>query len=232
MSYITKDELKKYMGVNFTPSLDSFVDLVIKGCEEHIEEVCGSPYFGNRKFKAPEPNTASVRRFNGSGDTKLYVGDLFDIESITIDDSEYILDEDIFAYPLNKENRAYHWLEINQLYKKTNSRASFSKDSIFKVGQANVQIEGYWYFSETVPSDIKLAVLKLVGGVLKENVSDEDVKEKKSESLGDYKVDFQDLKTLAHTLKVNDLLYPFMMSNDKSGMSGGVGKSSGIIKVN
>jgi len=233
MAYITKDEVKKYMGVNFTSGMDSFVDMVIAGCQKYIEKVCGSPRFGDRVFEAPDPDTSSTRRFNGSGDTKLYVGDLFEVDSVTIDNYEYVIDEDVFAYPLNNVDEAYHWLEIAQPETRlnANSRVGNSDPYIFEAAQANVEIEGKWYFSETAPANIKLAHLKLVGGVLKENVADADVKEKKSETLGDYRVDFQDLDKLAHTLKVDDLLSPFMMSKDKTGMSGGIGASAGVIKV-
>lgn len=223
MPYVDKTEVKKYTGVNFTSGLDSFIDTVILACQNYVEKYCGDEKFGKRKFQAPTPDNLETRYFDGSGATKLYVGDLFEIESLFIGDEEYIEDEDFVLYPLNAEE-SYQYIELIQPYTSfsdRNSRLGFTNPYIFEKGQANVEIEGKWYHTDEVPAEIKLAVLKLVGGVIKENISDNDVKEKKSESLGDYSVSFQDVDKIAHKLKVSDLLNQYKR---KSGLT-----SSGVI---
>ena len=211
MSYVTKDEVKKYLGVNFTSGLDTFVDKVISATEKYVERYCGEDKFGKRVFVAPDPDVASTRYFNGNGDTRLYVGDLQEITSLVVDGVELVEDEDYMLYPLNpNDGEAYQWIELVQPVTRinTNSRLG-SAPYIFEVGQANVEVEGKWYFTETPPDDVQLAVLKLVGGVIKENISDADVHEKKSESIGDYSVSYQDVSKIAHALKINDLLDPY-----------------------
>lgn len=225
MAYITKLEVKKYMGVNFTEGLDSFVDTVIAACQKYIEKYCGDDLFGDRIFEANENLEGIVRRFNGSGGERLYVGDLYEADAVTIDGDDYVIDTDVYLYPLNNVDTAYEYLELAQPETRLNSSSrSISSDPyIFEMAQANVSIEGTWYYSETPPDDIKLAMMKLVGGVLKENVSDGDVKEKKSETLGDYQVTYQDVKNLAHTLKVDEILKPYKRKAPPF--------SSGVVKV-
>ena len=208
MAYVTKDEVKKYLGVNFTGALDTFVDTVISACQSYIEKYCGDDRFGKRVFEAPDPDTAVIRKFNGNNDKRLYVGDLFDIVTLTVDGIEYVVDEDFFLYPLNNTEEAFDYIELAQPETRlnSNSRLKTQDDYIFEKAQANIEVEGYWYFTETPPADITLAMMKLVGAVIKENVSDSDVKEKKQESLGDYSVSFQDVEKIAHALKVDDIL--------------------------
>lgn len=225
MSYVTKDQVKKYLGVNFTSTMDSFVDTVIEACQSYIEKYCGDARFGRRLFEAPDPDTSSTRRFDGTGDKRLYVGDLFDIESVTVDGVEYENDVDFFLYPMNEPEEAFQYIELSQPSTRlnSNSREITLRDYIFEVAQGNIEIDGYWYFSETPPADITLAMMKLVGAVLKENVADSDVKEKKSESLGDYQVSYQDVSRVAHALGVNDILNQYK----RKAATG----NSGVIKV-
>lgn len=232
MAYITKTDIEKYMGVTIPSGSDSFIAQVISGCQKYIERVCGSPKFGDRIFQAPaeEDNDAVTRRFNGSGDKKLYVGDLFEAESISVDSESYEIDTDIFLYPLNNTDEAFHWIEMSQPETRLNSSSrSISSDPyIFEQAQANVEIVGYWYFSETPPADIILAMMKLCAGILKESVGDSTVKEIKSEKLGDYDVTFQDVAKVANALGVDSILKPYMMKYDPN--TGG-GAGSGVIKA-
>jgi len=223
--YVTKDEIKKYLGVNFTSGLDSFVDTVIASCQKYIEKYCGDSRFGNRVFEAPTPDTSVVRKFDGSGDKRLYVGDLFDAVTITVDDVEMTVDDDLFLYPLNSTDEAFQYLEMSQPATRlnSNSRVVSMNPYIFEVAQANVEIDGHWYFTETPPADIVLAMMKLVGGVLKENLTDGDVREKKAETLGDYDVTYQDVEKIAHSLKVDDLIIPYKRKSSYG--------NSGVIRV-
>lgn len=213
--YVTKAQIKKYLGVNFSADFDSFVDDVIASCQKWVERYCGDEKFGDRLFEAPDPNTSSTRRFDGSGNSRLYVGDLFDQETIEVDDVLMTVDSDLFLYPLNAgENgtgEAFQYLEMSQPATRlnSNSRSIGEEPYTFEAAQANVKIDGYWYFTETPPVDITLAMMKLVGAVLKENISDGDVREKKSETLGDYQVSYQDIEKTAHALKVTDLIQPY-----------------------
>jgi hypothetical protein len=231
MSYVTKDEVKKYMGVNFSAGLDSFVDTVIAGCQLYIEKFCGDPKLGKRVFEAPSPDDPVTRVFNGNGSEKLFIGDLFDVVSVEVDGVALTESDDYYLYPLNQTDEAYQYIEMVQPFTRVNSNSRIGTQGqyIFEIGQSNVVIEGHWYFTETCPADIKLALLKLVGAVIKENVNDGDVKEKKSEQLGDYNVSYQEVSKIAHSLGVNDILAPYTRSASVKAL--GFGGSSGVIAV-
>lgn len=226
--------LKKYMGINFDSTLDSFVEKVITGVSKYINRVCGDDALGVRKFEAPDPDEDEVRYFDGSGSKRLYVGDLWELTSLLVDGVELVEDEDFFLYPQNTET-AYHYIELAQPSTRLNatSREFGSEPYIFEVGQHNVEVTGKFYFSDVADETIELATLKLASAVIKENVTDNDVKEIKSETLDDYKVDFQEVSKIAHALKVDNLLSPYVRTSSQgakmSSRKGGV--SVGIIKV-
>lgn len=225
MSYVTKDEVKKYLGVNFTNTMDAFVDTVIAGCQSYIERFCGDDRFGKRVFEAPDPDDVVVRLFDGNGDKRLYVGDLFVLDSLTVDGVLYTADNDFYAYPLNNDEEAYQYIELTQPETRlnSNSRVGGMEDYIFGLGQATIEVGGNWYFTETPPADITIAMMKLVGAIIKENIGDGDVKEKKAETLGDYQVTYQDVNKVAHALGVKDILLQYKRKSPSG--------SAGIIKV-
>ena len=227
MSYTNTATIKKYLGVNFTSSLDSYVDGVIDSIVEYIERYCGDDRFGKRIFEAPDSDDDVTYLFNGNGAERLYIGDLRSITTLSVDDVELTINEDFFAYPLNitEGEEPYQYLELAQPATRlnSNSRQSTLAPYIFEKAQANVEVVGKFRYSDTVPSDVSLAATKLVGAVLKENISDNDVKEIKAEQLGDFKVTFQEIGKIAHSLKITDLLDPYKR-NVKFG-------SVGVVKV-
>lgn len=228
MSYITKDEVKKYLGVNFTVGLDTFVDLAIAGCQQYVEKLCGNDSLGRRLFEAYSPDNDVIRKFDGNGDIRLFIGDIFSLASLEVDGVALTVDEDYFIYPLNGDTK--HYIELTQAFTRLNSNSRITgTPTIFEKGQANIVLTGKFYYSLTCPSDIKLAMLKLVGGVIKENIGDEDVREKKQEAIGDWSATFQDIEKVAHTLKVDELLkgYSYESTMKAVGFKG----SAGIIHV-
>ena len=115
-------------------------------------------------------------------------------------------DEDFLLYPLNE--LPTEWIELIQPETRlnSNSRVAATSTYIFDKGQANVTVIGKFGYSATPPDDIKLAAMKLVGGVIKENVGDIDVKEISAENLGEYGVNYVKIKEMADRLGVNDIL--------------------------
>ena len=233
MSYITKLEAKKYLGTNWTSGLDTFVDLVIAGAQRYIERVCGDEYLGDRVFEAPTPDDDETRIFDGSGSKRLFVGDLFSLTSLTVDTTLLTKGDDFYLYPVNQD--VAHYIEMAQPASRLagNSRTLGESFYIFDAVQQNVSIVGKFYYSATPPDDIKLAMLKLVGAILKENIGDNDVKEVKQETLDDYSVTFQEVSKIAHALRVDDLLSPYVRSSaqgaKRSSKTGAT--SGGIIKI-
>ena len=214
MAYITKDNVKDYLGVNFVSGLDAFVDLAISQVTEYIERFCGDDRFGKRVFELPSPDDNVTRYFNGNGETRLFIGDLISFNSLVHDKVTLVENEDFYLYPLNASDMGepYRWIELIQPETRlnANSRIVSASPYVFEVAQRNVEVSGKWRYSDAPPADIQLAALKLVGGVLKENIGDEDIREIKAESIGgEYQVTYESLKNIAHALKVDQLLAPY-----------------------
>jgi len=219
--YISKTELKQYTGLNWTSGLDTFVDTVISGAQKYIERYCGDEKLGLRKFEAPSPDNDETRKFDGSGGKRLYFGDLFSLTSLTDDGTLLTIDDDFYLYPLNGDD-AWQYAELSQPETRvdSNSREISSAPYIFEKAQASIVVIGKFYFSLVPPDDIKIACMKLASAMLKENITDADTKELKSEQLGEYKATYQDVSKIAHQLKVNQILAPYVRKTN----SGSVGR--------
>lgn len=210
MAYISKDELKNYTGVNFIGALDVFADLVISQVQLYVEKECGDPVFGDRIFETPAGAVDETRYFNGNGGTKLFVGDLKSFTGLVYDNVTLVKDQDFYLYPLNadKQRQPFMWIELVQPETRLNANPRLAARSpyIFEQAQRNIAVTGQWRYSDSCPADIKLAMLKLAGAVLKENIGDEDIRESKSVSIGDYSINFVEVSQLAHSIKVDDIL--------------------------
>ena len=84
MSYTDTATIKKYLGVNFTSSLDSYVEGVIDSIVEYIERYCGDERFGKRIFEAPDSDDDVTYLFDGNGAERLYIGDLRSITTLAV----------------------------------------------------------------------------------------------------------------------------------------------------
>ena len=213
MSYVEQDTIKEYLGIDWSGTLDLFIDSTIASIVAYVENYCGDERFGKRIFEAPDSDDDVTYLFDGNGAKRLYIGDLRSITSLSVDDVELTINEDFFAYPLNiiEGEESYKYLELAQPATRlnSNSRQATLAPYIFEKAQANVEVVGKFRYSDVVPADISLAVLKMVGAVLKENISDNDVKEIKSEKIDDYTVTFQELSKIANALKITNLLDPY-----------------------
>ena len=226
MSYIEKGDVEKYMGLTIGSGLDTFISTLIASAEKYIEKYCGGQHFVKRWFE--DSDEAKTFRYNGNNDTKIAIDDLRDLTSLTVDDVALTEDEDFHLYPLNASelDMPYEWIELIQPETRllnVNSRLSSAPPYIFDKGQRTIVVVGKFGFSTTVPDDIKLAVLKIVGGVIKENVGDADVKELTQESIAEYSASFSKLSEIANKLGVDNILQPYIKK--------GIQERSGIIQV-
>ena len=210
MAYTNKTSIEQYMGITISLSLTDFVNALIAAATEFIEQTCGDETFGPRVFEAPDPDNAIDRVFDGNDSTRLYIGDLREIVSLTIDGNPYTQTTDYLLYPANLSPKL--WIELIQPAGAVNSRLSRAGTYTFTGGQQNVVISAKWGYSAAVPAAITIATNKLVAAMIKENIGDKDVREVTSETLGDYSVTFQALQKVADALKVTDILAPYMRS--------------------
>lgn len=211
MAYITKQEAKNYLGVTWDAGLDTFIDTLIASATRFIEEYCGDSRFGKRVFEAPSPDDAVAKYFDGNGEQRLYVGDLREVTSLVVDGETLVANTDFYLYPLNaaEEDRPYAAIELVQpetSFANANPRSGNSIPYVFDELQRSVVVTGKWGFSATPPDDIKLAAMKLVGGIIKENIGDTDLKEVTQETLGEYSVSYAKVKDIANSLGISSVL--------------------------
>jgi hypothetical protein len=215
--YISKSDIEKYLLINIDVTGEPFVESAISASQTFVENYCGDERFGKRVFQAPDPDSDITKYFNGNGNERLYIGDIRSVTSLSIDGEAQTLNEDYFLSPLNADadGRPYTALELVQTsVVGMNSRSGRAK-YIFEEDQRNIVVVGKWGYSETPPEDIKFAVLKLVGAILKENMTDTSMKQITSESLGDYSVSYEKIKDLADRLDVVSILAPYKRTNNK-----------------
>jgi hypothetical protein len=226
MLYIPKTTIENYMLVTIEVTADVFIESVITACQNHIENLCGDDVFGKRKFIAEEDDEARTRYFNGNGQKRLPVGDLKEVTSVVVDGISLVLNEDYFLYPLNAvdEGRPYSHIELVQPITNFANQNPRSGNSpyIFEEVQRNVEIVGKWRYSDTPPDEIKLAVTKMVAGVIRENLTDPTTKVVSSESLGEYSVTYSKMSEILNQVGATDLISPYMRKNSGQKIMSGV----------
>jgi len=228
MSYITQQQVKNYLGITWDAGLDTFIDTLIASATRFVEEFCGDDRFGRRVFEAPSPDTAVTKYFNGNGEQRLYIGDFRSLTSVTVDGVALVENTDYFAYPLNAaaEGKPYTAIELVQPetnFSNANPRSGNSIPYIFEELQRSVVILGKWGFSATAPADITMAMMKLVGGVIKENIGDSDLREVTVETLGEYSTSFAKIKDIAHAVDIAAILSPYKRKhNGKNKMTASI----------
>ena len=226
MSYIDKAQIEKYMGLTIDSGLDGFMTTLISAVENYIERSCGGRHFAKRWFE--DNDSEKTFRYDGNDNTKILIDDLRELISLTVDDEALTEDEDFHLYPLNASefDMPYEWIELIQPETRllnVNSRLSSSPPYIFDKGQKTIVIVGKFGFSTTVPDDIKLAALKIISGIIKENVGDSDLREVTQESLGDYSASYAKIKDMANRLGINDILIGYVKK--------GIPVKEGIVKI-
>lgn len=205
MAYVTKQEVKNYLGITWTAGLDTFIDTLIDAAQSFVEGFTG------RTFLAPDPDDDVTRYYNGNGRERLPIEDLRSITSLTVDGIALTQNTDYYLYPLNAaaDGEPYTRIELvqpNTSFSNQNPRSGHSIPYVFEELQRNVVVVGKWGYSATPPSDIKVAVMKLVGGIIKENIGDSDLREVTEETLGEYSTSFAKIKDIAHALDIQTLL--------------------------
>ena len=214
MAYATKTEIKNYLGITWDAGLDSFIDTLIASATKFIEEHCGESRFGKRIFEKPSPDSAVVKYFDGNDEQRLYIGDVRSISSLVVDGVTLVENTDYYTYPLNAVAEGKPIIAIELVQPETslgnaNPRSGSTIPYIFEALQRSVVITGKWGHSATVPSDISLATMKLVGGIIKENIGDSDLKEVTQESLGEYATTYAKVKDIAHSVGIPSILAPY-----------------------
>ena len=222
--YITKSEVEQYTGITIDSGLDGFITTLIEYATEYIEKYTG------RVFEAPDPDSDVTRYYNGNGATKLSIDDLRELTTLSVDSVELDIDDDFQVFPLNYEADGVPITRIDLIQPETrinsNSRVVSTSPYVFEVAQKSVVITGKWGYSATPPKAIKVAALRLVGAVIKENIGDNDIKEITSESIGEYSVSFAKISEAAFNTRISDVLDQYVRKQNK-----GNGSAAGTILI-
>lgn len=233
--YFTEDQLEKYLGININPALESWLATMGAAVKEYIDLTC-SMEGGGRWFD--DDDTETTRYFDGNGLSRLYVDDLREVTSIVASITRgngvtLVANQDYFLYPLNAaaDGYPYEYIELaNPAFNMpTNSRLSAGLGGAYTFfqGQRNIAITGKWGYNaegEGKPELVTLAALKIMAGIIKENIGDDDVKELTQESLGEYSATYARIKDIADRLGIQDVLAPLIRQKVNNG--GGMRKAS------
>lgn len=217
MPYVTKTEIKQYHGITWNVSLDTFIDTLEAAAVKYIERLTG------RTFVAPDPDTATTRYYSGSDSTSVKIDDLRELTSLVVDGVTLTVDEDFYLSPSNAESDGKPYTRIDLIQPETrlnaNPRLQNAAPYIFQRAQRNIVVTGKWGYSATAPEDVKVAVLKVVGSFIKENIGDDDLREVKSETLDAYSVSYESISKIAHALNVEQLLGDYIKQKN-AGLGG------------
>jgi hypothetical protein len=203
--YTTTNDIKKYLGIGWDATLDSFVDDTINTAQDFVERYCGGESFEKRWFD--DTDSVVTRKYNGNAKRILFIDDLRSLTTLTIDNIEYEEGKDVILYPLNDTPKTQIQMNRNT-YSNVNSRVRGGNLSsvIFPQGQANVIVEGKFGYSTTVPEAIKMATTRIASSIIKENIGDSDLKSVSKEELGEYSVSFESAKNAANKIDALDTL--------------------------
>lgn len=223
MDYVTKSEVEQYTGLQIDDTLDAFLDTISAAAKDYIDLFCSSTELGQRWFD--DDDVEDTRYFSGNGLSRLYVDDLRSASnlsaSITVGSGVTLTENtDYFLMPLNADKNGFpfEYIElVNPAFNlPANSRIQALGGSpayVFFQGQRNIAITGKWGFnkvSDGAPKAVKLAALKIIAGVIKENIGDTDLKELTAESLGEYSASYAKVKDIADRLEIDDILAQYV----------------------
>lgn len=214
MAYVTKTEVKQYGGITWTSGNDSFVDTLIAAAQNFIEQYCGDKRFGKRVFEAPDSDSDVTRYFDGNDRERLQIGDLRSITSLTVDGTALTENTDYYLRPYNitEGEEPYTVIELVQpetSFSNQNPRSGNAIPYVFERLQRSVVVVGKFRYSDSAPSAVKVAMMKIIVGFIKENIGDNDLREVTQETLGEYSVSYAKLKDVADRVGATPMLETF-----------------------
>lgn len=133
--YTNIKNIENYLLTEIDLGFEEQIEEWIEQAESIIEKETGRVFIADKE--------ASTRKYDGDGDTILFIDDCISIESVKIGDDEI----EVYSYPAN--------------YTPTTRIVSTSR---FTRGKQNIEVTAKWGYSENVPADIKQVATLLVAG--------------------------------------------------------------------
>lgn len=178
MQYTDEVSIENYLKRNIDASFSSQVSAYIDAMSEYIDETIGYPLYRN---------TATTRKYDGSGSPILHIDPVHSISEVRVDSTVVTPTE----YPYNKDIKRQLILEGQQ----------FSK------GIANVEVDGTFSLRTSLPPSAKHACTVLCAMIL--NQVDEQVEGIASEKIGDFQVSFRNQKDRSDYQMAKDIIMSF-----------------------
>ncbi len=174
--YTTKSKIENYLQIEIDDSLDTSVDTWIGWIKRYIDNYTGTTF-----------ETGTV------DDTKYYdilvnanyafIDDCTTVTSASILDAEGNSIEDL------SENDDYWLYPLNRSYKNELRLNPKGNIGAFPAGSRRLKVVGKFGVGSSVPEDIEMVATQMVADIIS-GMSDE-AKNKKSETLGEYAVTFE-----------------------------------------
>jgi len=206
---ITKNDLQNWMGLTFDSAIDDHVDMVLEAAQEVVAEMAGDGEF-KRNFEGGD--SATTKYYSGNDALTLPVDDIRVIDAVTLDGIALTENADYYALPMNDAVKTHLQLVQPETLIRSSSRAQVSIPRVWEKAQRNVVVTGKFGYSaddEDCPKAVKIAILKVASGMLRQNIGDATLKVVTSENLGDYSVSYADAQKVADDLGVGGYLAPF-----------------------
>jgi len=203
--YAEKKDIQDYLGIAINNSLNDFVDGMIESGQDYVERYCGNGVIRRRKFGV-SGNSEETKYYDGDGGRKLAIDDVQSVSKLVIDGVEMVDGDDYLLYPLNEKPK--EWIELKDWSENMNSRSIIGERyPEFPIDEQKiVEVKGKFGYSDDVPKTIKMAVVRVASALIKENAGDTDLRELSSESLGPYSASFADVKDIANSISVHEML--------------------------
>lgn len=162
MDYTNLATIQRYLLIQIDSSQTGQVESWIGAMSRFIDKRT------NRVFGTA---TETTRKYDGSGWNTLIVDDLYDLATVTVDDTA----KTVFEYPANETPTTTLKLDGER----------------FNKGMQNVEVTAKFAYG-SIPDDIQHACTVFVAGIVNAQTNQEG--EIKSEKIGDYQVTYKDEK--------------------------------------
>lgn len=181
MSYTTEQKIEQLLQIDIDDSISAYVTDWINWVSKYIDNYTGTT------FEAAN----QTYYYDVKGHTsRLFIDDCTAITSVALLDEDgnvedtLVENSDFWLYPLNKTTKNEIRLDPYGDY-----------PNFPYIGSKKVKVIGSFGVDNTVPADIEMIATQMVGDIIKQ--ASGEAKGKKSETLGEYSVTYEDVSKFA-----------------------------------
>jgi hypothetical protein len=188
MKYATPTDVATYMGLTLDSGLSSRLNTIIEDVSRLMDRLC------DRKLVAEVIGSGDDeyedKYYDGNGKSKIYIDDCLEVHELMIGDQ---YGDNLVAntsFLLGARGRS--------------SRELALKGGSFTNGTQNVKVTGRFGYFDTLPRDVTFACVVIVSGIMR--AEDPTNRGKRSESIGNYSVTYDDNKGFTDFMTAKNIL--------------------------